>query len=273
MGAAVRAGDPVGVGSPRGAPGRDAQGAVRLLGRFRLAPECPCRRCAMDRRDRDNLTRFHRPPVLNHRLSPLDAGFLYAERPTRPLHIGFCLIYEGRLSRAAVLRAVRARLHLVPRLRQRVLFPPGAVAHPTWEDDPAFDLRHHVEELQLPPPADDRVLAEVGGQAFAPMLDRDRPLWQLILLHGRRDGSTAVIWKVHHALADGVAAVELLHLLHDLTPDAPPPAPPPWRPRPLPDPLTHWQDGLRDQWAAAARPWPATSVELLWPPATHGRSS
>ena len=91
-------------------------------------------------------------PDLRRRLTPIDAGFLYAERPTQPLHIGFCIIYEGQLSRDTLLAAVRDRLHLVPRYRQRVVFPPFAVAHPTWEDDPAFDLRHHITEVTLPPP-------------------------------------------------------------------------------------------------------------------------
>ena len=226
----------------------------------------------MDHRDREHLARFHRPPVLNHRLRPLDAGFLYAERPSQPLHIGVCILYEGRLSREAVLQAVQDRLHLVPRFRQRAVFPPCAVAHPTWEEDPDFDLGHHISEATLPPPADDRVLSEVGGQVFAPALDRDRPLWQLVLLHGRPDGTTAVVWKVHHALADGVSAIELLHLLHDVTPDAPPPAPSPWQPRPLPDALTQFAEGLRDQWAMTMRPWPAASSALLWPATADARA-
>src|SRR5215212_1070277 len=124
-------------------------------------PVCP--RCAMVR------------PALRRRLTPLDAGFLYAERPTQPLHIGFCILYAGPLSRDTLVEAVGARLHLVPRYRQRVVFPPFAVAHPTWEDDPDFDLGHHISEVTLPPPADEQVLADVAGRLFAPMLERSRP--------------------------------------------------------------------------------------------------
>ena len=166
-------------------------------------------------------------PALRRRLTPIDAGFLYAERPTQPLHIGFCITYDGQLTRDALRQAVAERLHLVPRYRQRVVFPPFAVAHPTWEDDPAFDLDHHISEVRLPPPADAHVLGEVGGQLFASMLDRSRPLWQLIVLRGLAEDATAVIWKVHHAMVDGISAVELLHVLHDLRPDAPPPPSPP----------------------------------------------
>jgi diacylglycerol O-acyltransferase len=168
---------------------------------------------------------------LKRRLTTLDAGFLYAERPGQPMHVGGCMIYAGHLTRDELSRIVLERLHLLPRYRQRLAFTPFGLAHPTWEDDPAFDIAHHVEELTLPAPGDDRVLSEVGGQVYAPMLDRSRPLWKLVVLHGRPDGNTAVIWKIHHALVDGISSVDMTMTLHDLAPDAPPPAPPahPWR--------------------------------------------
>ena len=180
------------------------------------------------------------PPALNHRLTTLDATFLYTEKPVQPMHVGGSMLYEGHLSLDVLVRALECRLHLLPRYRQKVVFPPFATAHPTWEDDPAFDIRHHVAQVTLPPPGDDRALSEVGGAAFAGMLDRDHPLWKLIVVHGRADGNTAVIWKVHHAMIDGVSGVDLTMVLHDLKPDAAPPEPPatPWQPQPLPDPLT-----------------------------------
>jgi WS/DGAT/MGAT family acyltransferase len=195
------------------------------------------------------------PPSLNHRLTTLDATFLYTEKPSQPMHVGGSMLYEGHLPLSALIEALEARLHLLPRYRQKVVFPPFAMAHPTWEDDPAFDIRHHAAEVTLPPPGDDRALSEIGGQAFAGMLDRDHPLWKLIVVHGRADGNTAVIWKVHHAMIDGVSGVDLTMVLHDLKADAPPPAPPaaPWQPRPLPDPLTLLQDAVRDRVTEVAR--------------------
>jgi hypothetical protein len=93
------------------------------------------------------------------------------------------------------------------------------------------------------------------------MLDRDHPLWKLIVVHGRSDGHTAVIWKVHHAMIDGVSGVDLTMVLHDLKADAPAPAPPaaPWQPRPLPDPLTLLQDAIRDRVTEVARAVTTTS--------------
>lgn len=207
------------------------------------------------------------PKALNHRLTTLDATFLYTEKPTQPMHVGGSMVYEGRLSRDVLVRALESRLHLLPRYRQKVVFPPFAMAHPTWEDDPAFDIRNHVAEVTLPPPGDDRALSDVGGRAFAGMLDRDHPLWQLIVVHGRGDGNTAVVWKVHHAMIDGVSGVDLTMVLHDLKPDAPPPEPPsaPWQPRPLPDPLTLLQDAVKDRLTEVAQALTDDAFRLLRP--------
>ena len=207
------------------------------------------------------------PPALNHRLTTLDATFLYTEKPVQPMHVGGSMLYEGHLSLDVLVRALECRLHLLPRYRQKVVFPPFATAHPTWEDDPAFDIRHHVAQVTLPPPGDDRALSEIGGAAFAGMLDRDHPLWKLIVVHGRADGSTAVIWKVHHAMIDGVSGVDLTMVLHDLKPDAAPPDPPvtPWQPRPLPDPLTLLQNAVRDRVTEVAQAVTDDVFRLLRP--------
>jgi diacylglycerol O-acyltransferase len=194
---------------------------------------------------------------LNRRLTTTDAAFLYFERPHEALHIGSCNVYEGHLSREEVMQTVMDRLHLLPRYRQKVVFPPFGIAHPTWEDDPAFDVSRHVEEITLPPPGDDRTLSQIGGRAFAPMLDRGRPLWKLILVQGHRSGNTHMISMVHHAMVDGVSGVELQTVLHDLTPHPDPSPDPiaPWQPRPEPDMITQLQDAVRDRLMETARIW------------------
>jgi WS/DGAT/MGAT family acyltransferase len=204
---------------------------------------------------------------LNRRLTSVDATFLYTEKPTLPMHVGGCMVYEGRLTLDTLIASLEARLHLLPRYRQKVVFPPFGIAHPTWEDDPAFDIRHHAAEITLPAPGDDRALSEAGGRAFAGMLDRDHPLWKLIVVNGRADGNTAVIWKVHHAMIDGVSGVDLTMVLHDLKPDATPPEPPaaPWQPQPVPDPLTLLQDSVRDRLTEMARVATDEAFRLLRP--------
>jgi diacylglycerol O-acyltransferase len=210
---------------------------------------------------------------LNRRLTSVDATFLYTEKPTLPMHVGGCMIYEGHVSLAELIAALEARLHLLPRYRQKVVFPPFGIAHPTWEDDPAFDIRNHAAEISLPPPGDERTLSEAGGAAFAGMLDREHPLWKLIVVHGRSDGNTAVIWKIHHAMIDGVSGVDLTMVLHDLKADSPAPAPPsaPWRPQPVPDPLALLQDSVRDRLTEIARVATDEAFRLLRPTEVEAR--
>ena len=204
---------------------------------------------------------------LNRRLTITDASFLYVEKPNQPMHVGSCLIYEGELSADELIQILRDRMHLMPRYRQKVVFPPFGVAHPTWEDDPEFDVANHVTETTLPPPADDRVLSEVGGQRYAPMVDRNRPLWQAHVFRGRADGNTAVVWKIHHCMVDGVSMIDLMMVLHELTRDAAPPPPPTqaWQPRPIPDPLMQMQEAVRDRMTEAAQRWTDAAFRWLRP--------
>ena len=91
---------------------------------------------------------------LNRRLTTLDSSFLYFEKSNEPMHIGSCSVYDGDLTAETVAAVLEARMHRLPRYRQRVVFPPFGFAHPTWEDDPDFDVRNHVVERTLPAPGD-----------------------------------------------------------------------------------------------------------------------
>jgi WS/DGAT/MGAT family acyltransferase len=171
---------------------------------------------------------------LNRRLTQQDASFLYFERPNQPMHGVSVGIYDGDLALDDVIRVTEERLHLVPRFRQKLVFPPFLLAHPTWEDDPDFDIRNHIIEDTLPAPGDDRALAAVAAKYLVPPLDRTKPLWKMVVVRGRADGDTAILSMVHHAMIDGVSGVDLMLVTHDLTPDADSPPPEPWRPAPQP---------------------------------------
>jgi WS/DGAT/MGAT family acyltransferase len=164
-------------------------------------------------------------------------------------------------------RVLEQRLHELPRYRQRVVFPPFGIAHPTWEDDPQFDLANHLHEITLPPPGDDHALSLGGGEVYAQALDRRHPLWNVTLLQGRADGNTAAVWRIHHAMIDGVSGVDLTMVLHDLKPegDERPPAPAAWVPRALPDPITQLEDAVRDRLTEAAQQWTDAAFRLLRP--------
>ena len=94
-------------------------------------------------------------------------------------------------------------LHLVPRYRQKLAFPPFGLARPLWVDDPHFNARYHVRHTALPDPAGDDQLRSLAGRVFAQQLDRDKPLWEIWLVDTMADGRFALICKTHHALVDG----------------------------------------------------------------------
>ena len=117
-------------------------------------------------------------------LTPLDASFLYAERPTEPMHIGGLMVYEGDLSAEELRALIDARLHTIARYRQRVLFPPLPVSHPVWVDDPEFDLRNHISEVHLPEDASLADITTLAADVYRRPLDRDHPLWHGTVLRG-----------------------------------------------------------------------------------------
>jgi len=194
------------------------------------------------------------------RLSVQDAGFLYLERAGLPQHVAILVVAEagplhdrdGRVRLDAVRQELGRRLHQVPRLRQVVLRPPLTQGLPLWVDDAAFDLANHVRVVQLPPPGGERELLALCDQLCLRLLDRARPLWELWLVTGLAEGRVGLVLKLHHALADGLAAVQIAGVLLDASPGARSPAPPPWQPRSVPSGWALVADNLRGRSAALA---------------------
>lgn len=106
--------------------------------------------------------------------------------------------------------AIASRLVLMPPLRRRVVEVPFGFHHPVWIEDPEFELDYHVRRVLLPPPGDRRQLDDAIADIASVPLDRRRPLWRMHVFDGLEDGRMAVLVKVHHAVADGVAAAALL---------------------------------------------------------------
>jgi WS/DGAT/MGAT family acyltransferase len=169
------------------------------------------------------------------------------------MHIGAVLVFSGGAlvdGRGAVdLERVRAytesRLHLLPRYRQRLgAMPVGPDLF--WVDDPAFDVRRHVLGARLAPPGGEAELKEFAAGVASQALDRSRPLWELWVVEGLAGDRFALVAKIHHCLADGIAAVDLLAAL--LSPQIVEKieAGPAWAPRPAPSALRQWSTALRD---------------------------
>jgi len=168
-------------------------------------------------------------------LSPADRSSLAAEIGTVNMAVGGLLVFDGGpgLEYDAVLARVADRLHLVPRYRQRLHSTAAGLANPVWIDDDGFDLSWHVRRATLPAPGGNDGVAAVVGRELSRRLDRSRPLWELTVIEGLAGGRRALLAKMHHALVDGVAAVDIGTVLLDPTPeplDIPPPDEP-WEPR------------------------------------------
>ena len=158
-----------------------------------------------------------RPP---DRLSPSDMSSLLAERGPIHVNVGATLVVQGKPPAFEDLVAhVQRRLSLVPRFRQRVTRTPLGLDNPVWADDPRFDIRWHVRRTALPKPGTMTELRELAGQIFSQPLDFERPLWQLYLVEGLEGRRHAYINKTHHALVDGVSAVDVGTIILDPSKD------------------------------------------------------
>ncbi len=169
-------------------------------------------------------------------LTGLDAAFLAMETHAVFGHVGSVCVLDPSTSPDPVTLEkltglIEDRLHLIPPFRRRLATVPLGLDQPYWIEDPDFDIEFHVRELALPAPGDDRQLAEQAARLHARPLDRNRPLWELYLIHGLQGGRIAIYCKVHHAAIDGVSGGDILTAILDLTPEGRPVDPPerPWK--------------------------------------------
>jgi WS/DGAT/MGAT family acyltransferase len=194
------------------------------------------------------------------RLTSLDATFLHFERPHAPLHVAGLYIFEGkpeipgRPGLSGLFQTIAERLPEVPRYRQRALDVPFGLGQPVWADDPDFDLAYHLRRAALPSPGGISELLEYVARIHARPLDRRRPLWEVYVIEGLRDGRMAMYSKVHHAMIDGISGVDLATILLDRDPEGRQPAlATPYEPAPLPGSAELLAGTVRDGVGGAAR--------------------
>jgi diacylglycerol O-acyltransferase len=153
------------------------------------------------------------------RLTSIDASFLTNETDVSHMHVGAVLIFEGPPpAYDDLLEHIRSRLHLVPRFRQKLAFPPIEAGRPFWIDDPSFNLEYHVRHSALPAPGSEEQLRRTAARIFSQQLDRTKPLWELWLVQGLKRKRFALVSKTHHALVDGVSGVDIATVLFDVKP-------------------------------------------------------
>jgi diacylglycerol O-acyltransferase len=166
-------------------------------------------------------------------LSPADRSSLAAEHGSVNMAVGGVLTFEAgaRLTLPEVRERIGQRIHLIPRLRQRLEEPILGIANPVWVDDTSFDLDWHVRQASLHRPGSDAELGAFVGREFSHRLDRARPLWEMTLIEGLSGDRLGLLLKAHHALVDGLAAIGLAALVLDPTEE----------PMVIPAPETAWE--------------------------------
>jgi diacylglycerol O-acyltransferase / wax synthase len=171
------------------------------------------------------------------RLTPLDK-FMLRVSETWPQDIGAIAVLgggplldeAGRFRIEAVRDAVHRRLHLVPRFRQLIDAPRRGLGGPLWVDAPTFDLSRHVRELPLEPPVGEAEMLAAVEQLLRQRMDPSRPLWEMWFLTGLPDRRVGLFVRIHHTIADGMAAMATIAALLDPAPDMPSAAAPQWQP-------------------------------------------
>jgi diacylglycerol O-acyltransferase len=195
------------------------------------------------------------------RMSTLDAEFLHLEDGIGHMHIGtVCVFGDPPPSFDEIAAMIAAKLHLIPRYRQRVRSVPFELGRPVWVDDPHFNLEYHLRHTALPAPGNDAAFCRLMGRIMSQPLDRDRPLWETWLIEGLEGGHWALVFKIHHCMVDGIAGIELLRVMLDLEVDTTVAVPEPWEPQPEPPGVAK----VLDAWGGLATDVLATARGLPW---------
>jgi diacylglycerol O-acyltransferase / wax synthase len=150
------------------------------------------------------------------RLSGWDAVLLYSETPNVHMHTLKLAVIEldelkGRKFGVEEFREViHDRLHKLEPFRYQLIDIPLKMHHPMWRENCEVDLDYHVRPYRVESPGGRRQLDEAVGRIASTPLDRSKPLWEMYFIEGLANGRIAVLGKIHHALADGVASANLL---------------------------------------------------------------
>ncbi len=180
------------------------------------------------------------------RLSALDAAFLSLERDHAPMHVGWAALFSPRADASRpsfeeVRAHIESRLHLAPRYRQRLAGVPFGLGDPVWVDETEFDISHHVRR------SEHGNFGRLVDDVLSTPLEHGRPLWELWIAEETDDGCIGVVGKAHHCLVDGLAAVELMALLLDASPEPEPVDAPGWKPRTRPSAAQLVREAVEDE--------------------------
>jgi hypothetical protein len=142
------------------------------------------------------------------------------DRPTNLMVINSVLLFEEPVDWERLRQITQQRLvDRYPKFHQRVVESRLPLRPQSWEDDPDFSLEHHMHHRALPAPGDRAALQQLVSDLMTMRLDRNRPLWNLYMVDGLGNGA-ALISRMHHCIADGIALARVMLSLADSEPDA-----------------------------------------------------
>jgi WS/DGAT/MGAT family acyltransferase len=147
-------------------------------------------------------------------MSGVDAAWWHIDRPTNIAMIVGIMTFDTPIERSRLIKVFSERMLIHDRFRQRVREPLLGLGLPRWEFDPHFNLDYHLPSVRLPEPAGQTELQNLASQLMSQPLDPDRPLWQVYYVENYQGGS-ALIGRLHHCIADGLALVQVLLSLTD----------------------------------------------------------
>ena len=146
-------------------------------------------------------------------MSKVDTAWLRMEQPTNPMMITGVLMFAERMDIEQLRKVVKQRFLAYRRFKQKAVDTPTGAS---WVPDRDFDLDWHVQAAALPGRGDKRSMERFVSQLASSPLDHGRPLWQFQLVERYRGGS-ALVARIHHSYADGIALVQVLLSLTDTT--------------------------------------------------------
>ena len=212
-------------------------------------------------------------------LSPRDAWFIYAERADAPLDVATVYVFEGGSQiaggrgAAGIEQTVAERLHLFPRYRQKLHRVTLNLSLPVWIDDPDFDIGFHIRHEKLPEPVTGAKARAAVARILSRPLPRNRPLWEMVVLHGLPGDRVMIVNRAHHAMVDGIAHRDIMTTMFDDSPEGTLVKPPtePFRPRPAPGDLALVWHQLKGLLLNRSDPGPGPLTRIgLWLAAWRG---
>ncbi len=150
-------------------------------------------------------------------MSTVDAAWLRMEDRTNLMTITGVMTFPERLDFAQLKGVIEDRFICHDRFRQRVVGIHSAFGHPRWVEDEHFTLRSHLQRVALPDPGGQAELQEMVSDLMSTPLDASKPLWQMQYIENYRGGS-ALVGRIHHCIADGIALVRVLLSMTDDSP-------------------------------------------------------